>query len=70
LVYVPIGPGVINYLTGCYSVNIFLDVDTYEVMRVSRIGRSVRYNDVEPKKFVNASTIVSGWLTVRSCAPP
>ena len=51
-------------------MNIFLDVDTYEVMRVSRIGRSVRYNDVEPKKFVNASTIVSGWLTVRSCAPP
>jgi len=41
-----------------------------QVMRVSRAGRSVRFDYLEPKKRVNAETIVSGWLTARSCPPP
>jgi hypothetical protein len=39
-------------------------------MRVSGIGNRLRSNYLEARKRINAETIVSGWLTARSCPPP
>lgn len=40
------------------------------IVRVSGIGERLRSNYLEARKRINAETIVSGWLTVRSCPPP